>query len=138
MRKSAHALVVLAAVSLSGCAGQLENPFAGGKFNRDVWRADIAVIKATLANGREAIQEVRDQLCPLVGEASAIANDPHNKQIATAYLGSASAVDKAVNNANDGLDLLAGACRTADVKDIKGALIAGAQAINDIKRIFGK
>jgi hypothetical protein len=131
-------LAAVLAVLLSGCAGQIQNPFTGGKFNRDVWRADIAVIKATLENGKEAIQDVKNELCPLVGEAYAITNDPQNKQIATAYLGSASAVDKAVNNANDGLDLLAGACRSADVKDIKGALIAGAQAINDIKRIFGK
>ncbi len=136
MRKSA--LVIVAALALSGCAGRLENPFAGGKFNSAVWRADIAVIKATIANGREAIQTVKDELCPVVGEAYAVANDPTNQAIAQSYLGSATAVQKAVNNANDGLTLLADVCRGAGTTDVKTALIAGAQALNDIKRIFQK
>lgn len=131
-------LALVAAITLTGCAGKLENPFADGKFNKAIWRADIAVIKATIANGREAIQAVKDELCPVVGEAFTVANDPTNQAIAQSYLGSATAVQKAVNNANDGLTLLADVCRGAGTADVKEALVAGAQALNDIKRIFGR
>lgn len=129
-------LVIPLAFALSGCASLgLVDPFASGKFDAAVWKADLAKVKSAAQQGGQAALDAMDALCPSVAQASTVVNDP-------AYVGAAQSVfgvngsTKALNNINDGLYLLSSACAVRNANSAKQAIVLGAQAINDAKLIF--
>lgn len=129
-------LIVPLALALSGCASfGLQDPFASGKFDPAIWKADMDKVKAAAKTGGQAALDAMDALCPSVAQASVVVNDP-------AYVGAAQSVfgvngsTKALNNINDGLYLLSSACAVRNADSAKQAIVLGAQAINDAKRIF--
>ncbi len=129
-------LILCAALLLAGCA-TLQDPFAGGKFNSAVWKADVAAVKAATKSTLDDVRAVMDELCPVTGTVLAVANNPANQELARAVV-SDSAVQKNVNNVNNAVKLLDDACRIGDAASARVVLVAAAQTINDAKVIFSK
>lgn len=132
-----HKLAILAlAAALSGCASLgLQDPFANGRFDSAVWKADLALIRAKIQTGGQAALDVMDALCPEISTASQVVNDPAYYAAAQTVFGP-NAVNKNLNNINDGLHLLSDACQVRSAATARDVLLNGAQAINDAKRIF--
>jgi hypothetical protein len=132
-----HKIIALSfSLALAGCGTfGLLDPWAGGSFDPAVWKADLAKVKAAAQTGGQAALDAMDALCPSVSQASAVVNDP-------TYVGPAQSVfgvngaTKAINNINDGLSLLADACNVRNAATAQAAIVRGAQAITDAKRIF--
>lgn len=130
-------IIIVTALALGGCATLegFQNPFAGGKFDAAVWKADMVKIKAAAKQGGQAALDTMDALCPSVSQASAAVTDP-------VYVGTAQAVfgvngsTKALSNISDGLRILADACAVRDAKTAAQAIVLGAQAINDARLIL--
>lgn len=134
MRKAI--ITSLVTLPLAGCATfGLQDPWAAGTFNSAVWQADLVKVKAAAKSGGDAALAAMDALCPAIQPAAAVVNDPTSIAAAQSVFG-VNAATKNVNNINDALDLLADACTTRNATSAQQVLVAGAQAINDAKRIL--
>lgn len=134
MRK--YTIAIVLALSLGGCASLgLQDPWASGKFDISVWNADLTQIKTAAKSSADVVLSTMDALCPGIPQASTVVNDPAYSAAAASVFG-VNGSTKALNNINDGLSLLADACNTRNADSARTAIVLGAQAINDAKRIF--
>lgn len=132
-----HRIIVIGlALCLGACTTGLTNPFVGGHFSSDIWKADLAIIKDAARQGGQAALDTMDALCPEIPTARAIISDPTTQAGATAVFGSQNNATKATNNINDALMLLSDACAVRNADSARKVIVAGAQAINDARTIL--
>lgn len=129
-------LIAITALSLSACATGLANPFAGGHFSNDIWKADVALVRDAVRQGGQAVLDTMDALCPEIPTARSAINDPAAQAAAVAIYGGVNNATKATNNINDALVLLADACAVRNADSARKVLVSGAQAINDARAIL--